>query len=69
MGKKNNNLSSYKTFIDSSDKDMISKEFMEYDKQFMAEYRADKRVGIIYFIIITILLISVFILNYSRHNI
>lgn len=71
MGKKNNNLSSYKTFIDSSDKDMISQELMEYDKQFMAEYKADKRVGIIYFIAITILLISVFIFSFisGRYNI
>lgn len=71
MCKKNNNLSSNKTFIDSSDKDMISKEIMEFDKQFMAEYKADKCVGIIYFITITILLISVFIFSFisGRYNI
>ena len=60
-----NNTYNKKNHLKQSDNNLISDNLIQDEEQFLKEYKSDKKTGLIYFFVVTSLLIGVFLISFN----
>ena len=60
-----NNTYNNKNHLKQSDNNLISDNLIQDEEQFLKEYKSDKKNGLIYFFVVTSLLIGVFLISFN----
>lgn len=60
-----NNTYNKENHLKQSDNNLISDNLIQNEEQFLKEYKSDKKTGLIYFFVVTSLLIGVFLISFN----